>query len=176
MAVLFYIFGAGALVSAIVLITRRSPLMSALALATCFLSLAGLFALLAAPLIAALQILISAGAVVVLILFVVMLVDVKREISRPRLVRFGKIIAAAGAAYLAIVIMIAVAAPPFVEAPATGEYYRSAQTLGKFILTRYAVAFELTGVLLLTACVAVIAIGKREEEAPAEDEEEMETI
>jgi NADH-quinone oxidoreductase subunit J len=136
--------------------------------------MAGVFALLAAPLVAALQVLISAGAIMVLILFVIMLVDIKTEITRPRLLRFGKILGGAGAAYLAIVITIAVAAPPFVEAPATGEYYRSVTTLGLLVLKRYAMAFEISGLLLLIACVAAISLAKRETIKPVE--EEMETI
>lgn len=176
MNILFYILALSAMVTAAMAISRRSPLSCALWLVLCFLSLAGLFALVAAPLIAALQVLISAGAVMVLVLFVIMLVDVEAESKRVRLLRFGKILAAAGAAYLAIVITIAVAAPPFVEAPTTGEYYRSTATLGLFLLKKYAVAFEMTGVLLLAACVAAIAVVKRDRPKPAEDDEEMETI
>jgi NADH-quinone oxidoreductase subunit J len=160
--ILFYIFAALAVVAAVLAISRAKPLMSALWLMMCFLALAGLFALLAAPLLAALQVLISAGAVIVLILFVVMLVDPGSENVRPRLIRFGKILGAAAAAYLAIVMAIAVAAPPFVEAPATGDYYQSTLTVSLFVVNRYAVPFELAGVLLLAATVAAIAMGKKD--------------
>jgi NADH-quinone oxidoreductase subunit J len=177
MDILFYILGAAAFLSAAAAVTRPSPLSSALWLILSFLNIAGLFAMLTAPLIAALQVLIAAGAVMVLMLFVIMLVDIGSEISRPRLVRFGKILGAAGAAYLAIVITIAVAAPPFVEAPAVGDYYRSTATLGLGVLKRYAVAFEITGALLLAATVAAISLAKREEpEETQEPVEELETL
>lgn len=174
MDVLFYILAVWSATAAALAITRRSPLASALWLIVCFLGMAGLFALLAAPLIAALQVLISAGAIMVLMLFVIMLVDIKSEVMRPRLLRFGKILGGASAAYLAIVITIAVAAPPFVEAPATGAYYRSTATLGLIVLKKYALAFEITGLLLLAACVAAVSLAKRESKEPVE--EEMETI
>lgn len=174
MDAIFYILAACSIAAATVAVSRRSPLSCALWLVVCFLAMAGLFALLAAPLVAALQVLISAGAIMVLILFVIMLVDIKAEIMRPRLLRFGKILGGAGAAYLAIVITIAVGAPPFVEAPATGEYYRSVTTLGLLVLNRYAMAFEIAGLLLLIACVAAISLAKRETTRAAE--EDMETI
>lgn len=177
MDILFYVLAAWSAASAALAITRPSPLASALWLIVCFLGLAGLFALLAAPLIAALQVLISAGAVMVLMLFVIMLVDVRSEVMRPRLLRFGKILAGASAAYLAIVITIAAATPPFVEAPATGEYYTSTATLGLMVLKKYAVAFEIAGVLLLAACVAAVSLAKREPPEPEpEGEEGMEPI
>jgi len=174
MDAVFYILAACSIAAATIAVSRRSPLACALWLVVCFLAMAGLFAMLAAPLVAALQVLISAGAIMVLILFVIMLVDIKAEVTRPRLLRFGKILGGAGAAYLAIVITIAVGAPPFVEAPATGEYYRSVTTLGLIVLKRYAMAFEITGILLLIACVAAISLAKRELPRPVE--EEMETI
>jgi NADH-quinone oxidoreductase subunit J len=174
MDVLFYILAVWSAVAAVLAITRRSPLASALWLIVCFLGMAGLFALLAAPLIAALQVLISAGAIMVLMLFVIMLVDIKSEVMRPRLLRFGKILGGASAAYLAIVITIAAAAPPFVEAPATGEYYRSTTTLGLIVLKKYSLAFEITGLLLLAACVAAVSLARRESNEPVE--EDMETI
>ena len=174
MDAIFYILAGCSIAAAVIAVSRRSPLACALWLVICFLAMAGLFALLAAPLIAALQVLVSAGAIMVLILFVIMLVDIKSEVTRPRLLRFGKILGGAGAAYLAIVITIAVAAPPFVEAPTTGEYYRSVTTLGMMVLQRYAMAFEITGLLILIACVASISLAKRETKQPVE--EEMETI
>jgi NADH-quinone oxidoreductase subunit J len=175
---LFYILALAAFASGLMVVTRRSPLTSALWLVVCFLSLAGLMGLLAAPLVAALEVLIAAGAVMVLILFVVMLVDVHSEIARERLVRFGKILGAAGAVYLAMVMVIAVGAPPFVKAPDAGAYYSSAGTLGFIVLKRYAAAFEIVGVMMLVACVAAIVIVKRDEGSrePVEDEDDVEEV
>jgi len=161
--ILFYIFAAWALFAAVVAISRARPLISALWLMICFLALAGLFALLEAPLIAAMQVIISAGAVMVLVLFVVMLIDPTTEGIQPRAIRFGKILGAAAAVYLAIVMSIAVAAPPFAKAPEVGNYYQSTLTMGKFVLKRYAISFELAGVLLLAAAVAAIIMGKKDQ-------------
>lgn len=177
--VLFYILAVAAFGSALTAITRRSPLSSALWLVLCFLALAGLFVLLAAPLIAALTVLIVAGAVMVLIVFIVMLVDVHSELRRERLVRFGRILGAAGAVYLAMVMVVSVAAPPFAEAPHTGEYYSSAQTLGLLVLKRYGLAFEIAGVLMLAASVAAVVIVKKDRQSPQRlepDDTDMEEV
>ncbi|MFA5812052.1 MAG: NADH-quinone oxidoreductase subunit J [bacterium] len=173
-AILFYFLAACAVAAAIAAITRINPLMSAIWLVAALLALAGLYATLSAPLVAAIQVIIAAGAVMVLILFVIMLTNLGPGGRRPHAIRFGKILGAMAAAYLAIVMILAVAIPPFVSPPESGGYYESPLTLGGFILGRYAAAFELAGVMLLVAAVAVVSIGKWGEVRASESEEDAE--
>ena len=163
---IFYILAASAIFSAILAITRRSPLMSALMLALALLSVSGIFALLAAPLVAALQILISAGAVMVLFIFVIMLVDLGEESSRRRVVSFARILGAAAAGYLALILALAIWKPPFLEAPAGGPSYEAPLTLAQYLTGRYAMPFELSGVMLLAAAIAAVMLSKSEGRAP----------
>lgn len=157
--ILFYILAAVIVISAIAVITRALALMSAVWLVVCLISVAGIFALLAAPFLAVLQILISAGAVMVLFIFVVMLVDIGEV--RPRLINFGKILGAVAAAYLGFVLVMTIARPPYTEPPLSGDTYESATTMAELLLGRYAVPFELAGVLLLVAVVAAVVVAKK---------------
>lgn len=170
-AILFYFLAACAVVSAVGTITRINPLMSALWLVAALLSLAGLYGALAAPLVAAIQVIVAAGAVMVLILFVVMMTDRGPEGMRPRAIRFSKMLGALAAAYLAIVMIVAVAVPPFVASPASGGYYESPVTLGGFVAGKYAAAFELAGVMLLVAALSVITIAKWGERTRSDDDD-----
>jgi NADH-quinone oxidoreductase subunit J len=133
-------------------------LASALWLLAAFLSMAGLAGWLVAGIVAALWVLAAAGAIVVLILFVVMLVSPAEEIARLRSLSFAKILAAAAAGYLAVVMAIAVLRPPFLEVPASGESFESPVTLGRLLSGRYAIPFEIAGLLLLVAVVAVVLL------------------
>ena len=159
-AVLFYIFAVAALISAAAAVTRVDPLMSALWLIGFFVPAAALMALLGAPVLASLVVMVSAGVAMVMAIFVIMLID-PRARQRQRLVRFGKILGVAASGYLAIVMAIAVAAPPFVTAPSSGEYFESPATLGRVVISRYALPFELVGIMLLAAAVAAVIIGRR---------------
>ena len=159
--ILFYVLAASALFSALLTVTRRSPLMSAIWLVVSLLSVAGIFGMLGAPFLAALQVLISAGAVMVLFLFVIMLVDSGRESARPRLISFGRVLGAAASGYLALILILAIWKPPFIEAPMSGASYEAPLTLAFIVVGRYAVIFELAGVMLLVAAVAAIALAGR---------------
>ena len=159
--ILFYSFSAIALFAALLVITRANPLMSALWLVVCLGATAAIFALLGATLIAVLQILVYAGAVMVLFVFVVMLIDVGPEGVRPRIIRFGKILGAGAAVYLTGIILIALWRPPFLHLPASPGAYRGPHELGQLLLTRYAVPFEMTSILLLAAIVGAVIMGKK---------------
>lgn len=167
-SILFYILAAAAIFSAAAAITRRSPLMSAIWLIACLLAVAGIFALLAAPFIAALQVLIAAGAVMVLVLFVIMLVDVSRERLRARMISFGRILGAVASAYLALILALAILKPPFLGAPESGASYESPVTIAGLMLGRFAVPFELAGVMLLVAVVAAVVLARKQKRVKPE--------
>jgi len=159
---IFAILSAAAIVTVACSVTRADPLVSALWFVWFELAVAGLMAMLGAPLIASSIVIVSAAAAVAVVVFVITLID-PRGRSRARQVKFGKIVAAVAAGYLAIVMTIAVAAPPFLGAPASGEYFESPATIGRIMLSRYAIPFEMVGIMLLIAAVSAVLIGRRGE-------------
>ena len=159
--VFFYVFAALTLLCAILVVANpfsRNPVTSAMFLVLTIISMSGLFLLLHAFFLAAVQILVYAGAVMVLFLFVIMLLDLKEE-QRRRIKFFGL---AAGLVSVGIVVSIFIkslvsikpnAAPPTLE----GETY----ALGKLLFTQYTLPFEIVSVLLLVAMIGVILLSKK---------------
>ena len=159
--VLFYVFAALTLLCAILVVANpfsRNPVTSAMFLVLTIISMSGLFLLLHAFFLAAVQILVYAGAVMVLFLFVIMLLDLKEE-QRRRIKFFGL---AAGLVSVGIVVSIFIkslasikpnAATPTLE----GETY----ALGKLLFTQYTLPFEIVSVLLLVAMIGVILLSKK---------------
>jgi NADH-quinone oxidoreductase subunit J len=159
--VLFYVFAALTLLCGALVIANpfsRSPVTSAMFLVLTIISMTGLFVLLHAFFLAAVQIIVYAGAVLVLFVFVIMLLDLKEE-QRRKIKFFG---VAAGLVSVGIVGSIFVkslasikpnAAPPTLE----GETY----ALGKLLFTQYTLPFEIVSVLLLVAMVGVILLSKK---------------
>ena len=103
--------------------------------------------------------------------FVAWLIDPKRR-ARERQLSFGKVIAALAAGYLAIVMAIAVAAPPFHGAPASGEFYDSPVTVGRILISRYALTFVLSGTMLFAAAAAAVIVARPAGRRGPEEEEE----
>lgn len=159
--ILFYILAVTSVVLAIFAITRVNPLSTAVFLIGCFISIAGLFGLLAAPLIAIFQILLAAGAIMVLFVFVIMLIKLDAEAFAGRPLRVPKIVGAFLAAYLLAIAAIAIIRPPFSFAPTISDSYSDTQTFGNLLVGNYAIPFELLSVLLLAAMVSAVAIGRR---------------
>lgn len=159
--ILFYILATLAIVFAILVVSRTNPLMSALSLVVCFLATAGIFALLGSVFIATLQIIIYAGAIMVLFVFAIMFVHTDKASIKPRMVTFAKVLGAGLAIYLAAVLAVSLWRPPFIYAPESGETFASAITLGRGLLTGYLVPFEVLSVLLLVAIVGAIMLAKK---------------
>ena len=159
--VLFYVFAALTLLCAVLVIANpfsRSPVTSAMFLVLTIISMSGLFVLLHAFFLAAVQILVYAGAVMVLFLFVIMLLDLKEE-ARRKIKFFGL---AAGlvsvGGIVSIFIKALASAKPGVDSPKLeGETY----ALGKLLFTQYTLPFEIVSVLLLVAMVGVILLSKK---------------
>jgi len=159
--VLFYVFAALTLLCAIFVVANpfsRNPVTSAMFLVLTIISMSGLFLLLHAFFLAAVQILVYAGAVMVLFLFVIMLLDLKVE-QRRKIKFFGL---AAGLVSVGMVVSIFVkslasirtsSAAPAIE----GETY----ALGKLLFTQYTLPFEIVSVLLLVAMIGVILLSKK---------------
>lgn len=160
---LFYIFAALAVICAIMVVANpfsRSPVTSAMFLVLTMGCLAGLFTLLHAFFLAAVQILVYAGAVMVLFLFVIMLLDLKEEQRR----KIKGVALAAGVvsvgAILAIFVRSLLTVKPGDGAVAVLE--GSAPALGRMLFTKYLLPLEIVSVLLLVAMVGVVLLSKKD--------------
>jgi NADH-quinone oxidoreductase subunit J len=161
--ILFYVFAFMALVCAFLVVANPfslNPVTSAMFLVLTIFWLAGLFVLLHAFFLAAVQILVYAGAVMVLFLFVIMLLDLRAEEKR-RVRTFSLVggIVAVGA--LIGVFLRAMSVSPLL-AESTPTLEGATRPLGELLFTRYLLPFEIVSVLLLVAMVGVILLSKRE--------------
>jgi NADH-quinone oxidoreductase subunit J len=164
--VLFYIFGTILVAAALGVIVSRNPVYSALSLVLCFVTSAAIWLLIEAEFLAIVLVLVYVGAVMVLFLFVVMMLDINLDELRAGFTRFawlGWITALAVIFEIAGVIWakgglgIDVSKGP-VDTPAD---YSNTLALGEVIYTKYVYPFELAAVLLLVAIVAAIALTMR---------------
>ncbi len=165
---LFYLFGAVAVIASLLVIAQRNPVYSVLLLITSFGALSGLYVLLDAPFAASIQIIVYAGAIMVLFLFVVMLLNAPHEdtdfderthpMLRPGPMRFGALLAVALIAELAWALARSSPLTTFTNTPVT-----SVQALGRTLFTDYAFQFEVTSVLILVAMVGAVVMARRED-------------
>jgi NADH-quinone oxidoreductase subunit J len=159
--VLFYVFAALTLVCGVLVIANpfsRSPVTSAMFLVLAIISMSGLFVLLHAFFLAAVQILVYAGAVMVLFLFVIMLLDLKEE-QRRKIKFFGLVagLVSVGTVVSIFVKSLASIKPNAAEPTLEGDTY----ALGKLLFTQYTLPFEIVSVLLLVAMIGVILLSKK---------------
>jgi NADH-quinone oxidoreductase subunit J len=159
--VLFYVFAALTLLCAVLVIANpfsRSPVTSAMFLVLTIISMSGLFVLLHAFFLAAVQILVYAGAVMVLFLFVIMLLDLKEEARRKvKLFSFIAGIIAVGGIVSAFFKALSTAKGGANEPKLEGDTI----ALGKLLFSQYVLPFEIVSVLLLVAMVGVILLSKK---------------
>jgi NADH-quinone oxidoreductase subunit J len=160
-AILFYVFGAIAVLSALVVVGQKNPLYSAFALIVTLCSMAAIFGLLGSPFIAALQVIVYAGAIMVLFLFVLMLLNVRREEDRPR--RGGRALAAIALA--AVALLVAQAGWVLVRArPGPAPLFdASTRKMAEILFSpHFLYVFEATSILILAALVGAVALAKKE--------------
>lgn len=157
----FYIFATLTLASAILVIANRNAVNSAVFMIVSFLGMASLFVLLEAYFLAVIQVLVYAGAVIVLFLFIIMLLDVKggdRQKFRP----VTEVATLAAAALLFTGVGVLFQAPSLqVAAPADPAVGASLKDFGALLFTRYLLPMQVTGFLLLIAMIGVIVLSKR---------------
>jgi len=163
--VLFYIFGAMLVASALGVITARNPVHCALYLVVAFLNSAVLWLLLGAEFLALTLVVVYVGAVMVLWLFVVMMMDVDVEKLRQGFTRYaplGALLALVVVAQIAVVVWVRnlglTAAPASAARP---EGYSNTAELGHLLYTEYLYPFEVAAVILLVAIVAAITLTMR---------------
>ena len=165
---LFYVFAAVAVAASVLVVGQRSPIYSVVLLIGSFVALAGLYVLLDAPFVAVIQIIIYAGAILVLFLFVVMLLNAEKEkaesglrlsVAGPR--RLGTLLAVALAAELGWALWTAARGEPVVATGPGGDAVSSVRAIGISLFTDYAFAFEVTSLLILVAMVGAVVLAKR---------------
>src|SRR2546423_5631918 len=160
---LFILFGAMALGCAIAMVAHRNPLYSAISLIGVFVSLACLYMMLQAPFIAAVQVIVYAGAIMVLVVFVIMLLNVEEEVRRPvrlhYLIPVGVVLAALLTAEAAF--MLKLGGPARVEPVASQTGVGLTASIGTGLFTEYILPFEVTSVLILMALVGALTLARR---------------
>ena len=159
----FLLFAAMAVGCALSVVTQRHPLYSAISLIGVFVSLACLYVMLAAPFIAAVQVIVYAGAIMVLVVFVIMLLNVEQEERRSGRLKFLVPAAVVLAAVLiAEVAFILVTVQDFRVTPASGaSNVGLTHSIGSALFTQYLLPFEITSILLLMAIVGAMTLARR---------------
>jgi NADH-quinone oxidoreductase subunit J len=164
----FYVFAAIAVLASIFVVGQRNPMYSVMLLITSFGALAGLYVLLDAPFTAVTQIIIYAGAIMVLFLFVVMLLNVPREEPAP--LPLAGVIGPAGLK-IGAVLSLALAAEMVWALSQIGVSWfgqekaatvSSVANIGQSLFTQHAFAFEVTSVLILVAMVGAVVVARKE--------------
>ena len=166
--IIFWLLASGSVIAALAVVVPpmgRNPVHSALSLVICFFFLAGLYVMLVAHLVAVLQILVYAGAIVVLFLFVIMLLNIrKEELGAPRITLFKM------AGFSAVLLILYKLATGFLSSTAgtdTGAVlaqdstFGSVKTNGTILYTEYLLAFELVSILLLVAIIGAVVMAKK---------------
>jgi len=160
--ILFYLFGALLLGSALLVVVVRNPVHAALFLVLAFVTAAGLWMLLYAEFLAITLVLVYVGAVMVLFLFVVMMLDINIDLLREGFWRNAPLAALVGllmAFEMAALLLRGSKGAAAVSAPPAN--YSNTKALGSVLYTDYVFPFELAAVILLVAIVAAIAVTLR---------------
>ncbi len=188
---IFWVLAVGALGGALLVILpplARNPLYSALALVASFVFLAGIYILLLAHFVAVLQILVYAGAIMVLFVFVIMLLNLQPHELAPARVTPARVLGAVAAAFVVTRLALVVAAPlPTPPADLAGPVattitgapvdYGTVKHVGHALFTQFLVPFELLSLVLLVAILGAVVLASRRspgaptESAPADGQE-----
>ena len=163
LALLFILFAGLAIGCGLAVVAQRNPLYSAISLIGVFISLACLYVMLAAPFIAAVQVIVYAGAIMVLVVFVIMLLNVEQEErGRPRLKFLVPVAVVLSAILIAEVAFILVSVQEFrVNPTANPSDIGLTHSIGAQLFTRYLLPFEITSILLLMAIVGAMTLARR---------------
>ncbi|AGK48214.1 MULTISPECIES: NADH-quinone oxidoreductase subunit J [Burkholderia] len=162
--VLFYIFSLLLVVSGLKVITSRNPVASALFLVLAFFNAAAIWMLLEAEFLAILLVLVYVGAVMVLFLFVVMMLDINIDVLRRDFRRFVPMATVVGAIIVVETALIlwrgygATGSPVHDMAAGAAAGMPNTKLIGKVIYTDYIFAFEIAGLVLLVAIIAAVAL------------------
>ena len=165
----FFLFGALAVLSSLFMVTQKNPVASVLYLVVAFFALSGLFVILDAHFIAAVQVIVNAGAIMVLFLFVIMLLN----LGSPELSDLRRGLARLLSGSVAVALLAVVARLFLLAAEGEASGGRSAldgllasrgavAAVAEPLFTRYLIAFEVTSVLLVVAIIGAIVLARRQ--------------
>jgi NADH-quinone oxidoreductase subunit J len=177
-ALLFYAFAAVTVIGSLLVVTQKNPVYSVLSLIASFFGLAGLYVVLEAPFVAVAQIIMYAGAIRVLVLVVVMLLNAPREdaaewdrshpLYRPMAVRIGAVLAVLLALELGWALAKAAELGSLDLAGAVNAVesttISNVAVLGQRLFTHYMFAFEVTSILIIVAMVGAVVLARKREE------------
>ena len=158
----FYLLAAMAVLSGLFVITRRNAVHSALALIVTLLSVAGLYLMLYAPFVAGVQIIVYAGGIMVLFLFVIMLVNLERTIRERQFNRMWPVGLLAACALLALFLSVFAKGKSLFHEPRMPIPEASnTQQIGVLLYGNYMFAFEIASLLLLVAILGAVIMAKK---------------
>ena len=160
--ILFCILSAITLVTAFLTIYSKNPIHSAIYLVISFFSIAGHYLLFNAQFLAVVHIIVYSGAIMVLFLFTIMLMNLNKEdeVHKPRFTRFGAV--SLICLMCVVLISIFVNSKPIVEYESSDANFQSIKVLGKVLLNEFMVPFEFASVLLLVAMIGAVLLSKKE--------------
>ncbi len=161
--IIFYILSAVTLATAFLTIVSKNPIHSAIYLVICFFSIAGHYLMFNAQFLAVVHIIVYSGAIMVLFLFTIMLMNLNEE-EEPHKPILSKIAAVISFCLLAFILLATyIKAQPIIEEyTVLGEDYQSIKVLGKVLLNEYMIPFEFASVLLLVSMIGAVLLSKRE--------------
>lgn len=152
-------------VLSLLVVTGRNPVHSVLWMMVLFVHMAGLYLFLNAEFLAAVQIIVYAGAIMVLFLFVIMLLNLRKEETEVKFNQQWPLSAAAGIIFMIVLVLIL---GKITVVPPPGEYtidairsVGSIMTIGKVLYTKYLLPFEIASIILLVAIIGAVVLAKR---------------
>ena len=164
LAATFYYMAFGSIASALLAVTRKNPVHSMLWVLALFLHVAGIFLLLGAEFLAAVQVIVYAGAILIFYIFVVMLLDLPDEEVRPRFGNHWPLAAAVGLCFASLVWLARVGigvAPATTRVAAEGRPQGSLSAVGMALFGPFALPFEMASLVLLAAIIGAVVLGRR---------------
>lgn len=161
--ILFCVLGLITLGTAFMTIYSRKPMHSAIYLVTCFTSITGHYLILNAQFLAFVNLIVYIGAIMILIVFTIMLMNLNKEneVYKPRVTRLGAMVLFV-LMCLVLIAMFINSKPIVGDYTTTGEDYQSIKILGKVLLSEFMVPFEFASVLLLVAMIGAVLLSKKE--------------
>jgi len=174
----FYYLAAASVASAALAVSRKNPVHSMLWVLALFLHVAGIFLLVGAEFLAAVQTIVYAGAILVFYLFVLMLLDLPGEEARPRFAKHWPLAAAGGLGFVALTWLVRVSTPNSVAGPngqaglesvgtgvaAEDAAMGSLSEVGRVLFGAFALPFEIASLVLLAAIVGAVVLVRRRTE------------
>jgi NADH-quinone oxidoreductase subunit J len=174
----FYYFAAASVASALLAVSRKNPVHSMLWVLALFLHVAGIFLLVGAEFLAAVQIIVYAGAILVFYLFVLMLLDLPGEEARPRFASHWPLAGAGGLGFVAVIWIVQVSKSNSIAVPnnrtglesvglgitADGPARGSLSEVGRTLFGQFALPFEIVGLVLLAGIVGAVILVRRRTE------------